>query len=133
MVFSSHIYNGFSGNGTYTHKTRGRLRHDVAGLKNSTEFVRDVEFEFSRKEGILHVEANAVTGRILLLFEPERVTHDELIRDIDTFKPSFNKKATSLKDSRRHKHGKGIRVKHDCKGGADAANAKSTSIVKGLV
>ncbi len=79
MVFSSYIKNDFSGNGCYTHNTRGRLRHDVAGLKNSTKFVRDVEFEFLQKEGILHVEANAVTGRILLLFEPERVTHDELI------------------------------------------------------
>ncbi len=82
MVFSSYIKNDFSGNGCYTHNTRGRLRHDVAGLKNSTKFVRDVEFEFLQKEGILHVEANAVTGRILLLFEPVRVTHDEFILPI---------------------------------------------------
>jgi len=51
-------------------------------LRYSTKFVRDVEFEFLQKEGILHVEANAVAGRILLLFEPVRVTHDEFILPI---------------------------------------------------
>lgn len=125
MVFSSYIKNDFNGNGCYTHKTRGRLRHDIAGLKNSTEFVRAVEFEFSQKEGILHVEANAVTGRILLLFEPERVTHDELIRDIDEFKPAADKEAAPFKDSRFRKPGKDTRVKHDCKGGANAAKSKT--------
>lgn len=124
MVFSSYIKNDYSGNGCYTHKTRGRLRHDVAGLRNSIEFMRNVEFEFSQKDGILHAEANAVTGRVLLLFEPERVTHDELIRSLDKFRAVTDKETASFKNGRFHKPKKGMRVKHDCKGSVDTAMKK---------
>ncbi|MBC8549286.1 MAG: cation-translocating P-type ATPase [Candidatus Brocadiales bacterium] len=121
MSASCHTNNGINGNGTYTHKTRGRLRHDVGGLRNSLGFVRKVESEFSNIEGVLNIEANALTGRVLVLFEPERLTHDELIKNLDSFKPVIDKK----KDRRLRKSRKKRVAKHDCRGNVSKAGNKT--------
>lgn len=80
-------------NGLYTHMTKGRLRRDVLGMRNSFGIARIVEIELSSIAGVCHIKTNVLTGRVLILFDPERLTHDELISILEGIQSSNNKKA----------------------------------------
>lgn len=81
VMIKDHIYwkSSSNGNRPYTHQTRGRLRRDVCGLRYSPEFSLQLETEVSQAEGVSRVETNVLTGRILVLFDHNRLTHDKLV------------------------------------------------------
>ena len=91
----------------YTHMTRGRLRRDVSGLRFSDEFAELVEAEVKQTEGVNKVETNVVTGRILVLFDHQTVTHDELVVIIEKIPVPNNKKRDKAKEETDNSIAKG--------------------------
>ncbi len=60
---------------TYLHQLDGRIRVKVRGLKSSIEGASHLEESLRRVEGIEGVEANPLTGNVLILFDPKRTNH----------------------------------------------------------
>jgi P-type Ca2+ transporter type 2C len=54
-----------------THAIRGRARFKVAGLRGDQALAGDLERELWKYEGITRVSANAISGRVLVLFSSE--------------------------------------------------------------
>ncbi len=106
----SELYNNSNGGGLYSHRIRGRLRHDIQGLRRSSRFAGQLETEVARTEGVNRVEANAVTGRVLVFFDHNVLTHDKLIAILDGIKPINGngkykvKKAGKGNSNKKHEH-----------------------------
>jgi hypothetical protein len=56
--------------GTCLHAVPGRLRIRIPNLKASTRLAAALESELERVEGIRSVEANPVTGNVLIVYDP---------------------------------------------------------------
>jgi copper chaperone CopZ len=61
------------------HTAEGRLRVKIAGLKRSPEKASDIENNLISQDGVTEVNANPLTGNLLVLFEPESTTHEQII------------------------------------------------------
>ena len=64
---------------SYSHVTPGRLRIKIPPVKGSPETGQKVERVVKNLEGVSSVAANPLTGNVLILFDPESVTHREII------------------------------------------------------
>jgi copper chaperone CopZ len=63
----------------YVHLVHGRLRIKVADVKRSPHKASRVEEALRNLSGVTHVKANPTTGNVLVLFQPNVVTHDVII------------------------------------------------------
>lgn len=64
---------------SYQHVSPGRLRIKITQVKGSEEIAQEVECILKQVEGINSVTANPLTGNVLALFDPQSLTHDDLI------------------------------------------------------
>ena len=69
-------------NSNYLHTAEGRLRIKIAGLKRSPETSAAVESNLRSLDGVNHVNANPLTGNLLVLFEPEDTNHEQIINHL---------------------------------------------------
>ena len=72
----SHIHNVDS---AYLHALEGRLRIKIESVKGCPEMADDVETLLAAIDGIDGATANPSTGNVLVLYNPARLTHDEII------------------------------------------------------
>ena len=68
---------------------RGRERWSAPVLKGNPRLAAAVELVLRGEEGVLHAEANPVTGRVLMCFDPQRINApaEVLIRSAFTYGP----------------------------------------------
>jgi copper chaperone CopZ len=64
----------------YVHALNGRLRIKVAEVKGRPQVARFVEEQLRSLAGITEVTANPTTGNVLVLYEPARVTQQDVVR-----------------------------------------------------
>ena len=67
----------------YLHNVPGRLRVKIPSIKHMNYKARKVESLFEFREGIERVRANALTGSLTINYDPERVSVDQLLADLD--------------------------------------------------
>jgi hypothetical protein len=72
----SHTHNVDS---SYLHALEGRLRIKIESVKGCPEMADDVETLLAAIDGIDGATANPSTGNVLVLYNPARLTHDEII------------------------------------------------------
>ena len=72
----SHIHNVDS---SYLHALEGRLRIKIESVKGCPEMADDVETLLAAIDGIDGATANPSTGNVLVLYNPARLTQDEII------------------------------------------------------
>jgi copper chaperone CopZ len=70
------------GDRSYLHMLDGRLRIKVAEVKKSPMKVAEVKEKLQRLEGVTDVSANPTTGNVLVLFDPNRMTHGGIIDEL---------------------------------------------------
>lgn len=79
---------------SYLHVMDGRLRVKIRETKRSLSQAQEVEQVLRSLAGITRVAANPTTGNVLVLFDSDRVTHDDIL--------SFLKRAGYLRDQVSH-------------------------------
>jgi P-type Ca2+ transporter type 2C len=67
---------------TYLHSTPGRMRIRVPDRRGDECFSHHVERELGRNPGITQVQANPLTGSVLILFDPQRVDDRQILDDL---------------------------------------------------
>ena len=72
----SHIHNVDS---SYLHALEGRLRIKIESVKGCPEMADDVETMLAAIDGIDGATANPSTGNVLVLYNPARLTQEEII------------------------------------------------------
>jgi len=78
---------GFSGKGgaavntefAYLHTLAGRLRVKVTAVKGSPLKAEELERQFRACAGITQVTANPVTGNVLVLYDPQQLSQEEIL------------------------------------------------------
>jgi cation transport ATPase len=60
----------------------GRLRIKITGLKRSPERASGIESHLRTVDGVTQVNANPLTGNLLVLFEPEDTSHDTIVHHL---------------------------------------------------
>ncbi|MCM2536007.1 HAD-IC family P-type ATPase [Neobacillus pocheonensis] len=87
------------------HVISGRLRTELYGLKNNPDVAHRFEQVFSAIEGVLQIETNIISGKILLQFDENMVSLEELCLYISKFEEKifnqfycFNKEVENDKD-----------------------------------
>lgn len=64
---------------SYLHVMDGRLRVKVPEVKRSSARARQVEELIESVPGVTRVSANPTTGNVLVLFDPDQLTHHEIL------------------------------------------------------
>ena len=64
---------------SYSHAIPGRLRIKIQQVKGSQETGQRVERILKNLEGVTSVTANPLTGNVLVLFDPDVLTHTDVI------------------------------------------------------
>ncbi len=64
---------------SYVHMLEGRLRIKVSEIKGSADKAVEVEATIRELRGVTHVNANSVTGNVLVLFDSEETNHYHII------------------------------------------------------
>jgi copper chaperone CopZ len=64
---------------TYLHALEGRLRIKIESVRGCPEMADDVETFLAAIDGIDGATANPSTGNVLVLYNPARLTQDEII------------------------------------------------------
>jgi copper chaperone CopZ len=64
---------------SYLHMMDGRLRVKIQEVKRSVPRARHVEEVIQSLPGVTRVTANPTTGNVLVFFDSERLTHDEIL------------------------------------------------------
>jgi hypothetical protein len=67
---------------SYSHATPGRLRIKVPQVKGSEETAQRVERTLKKFGGISTVAANPLTGNVLVLFDPDVLTHKDVVQKL---------------------------------------------------
>ena len=65
---------------SYSHATPGRLRIKVPQVKGSQDTAQRVERILKKSGGVSNVAANPLTGNVLVLFDPDVLTHTEVVQ-----------------------------------------------------
>ena len=65
--------------GFYLHKTPGRLRVKIPGLKRNVELADELTLLLREKQGIHLIEVNPLTGSIKVNFDESQVTSNTLL------------------------------------------------------
>jgi copper chaperone CopZ len=63
----------------YLHVMEGRLRVKVHETKRSLSQAQEVEQVLRSLAGITHAAANPTTGNVLVLFDSDQLTHDDIL------------------------------------------------------
>jgi Heavy metal associated domain 2 len=72
------------------HAMPGRVRIKISRLKGKVVAAREIQDRLSEVRGVQRVEANSVTGSVLVLYDPEQMDPlDSLISIGSTFAPLF--------------------------------------------
>jgi hypothetical protein len=81
----------------------GRERWDIPALRDNPALAKSVELVLRGEAGVLAARANPVTGRLLLLFEPEQFTLpvEQLIRGALSFGPLNSLEMGMTSEARR--------------------------------
>lgn len=78
----------------YLHALEGRLRIKVPEVKGSGETAARVEQTLRAVFGVEEVHANPTTGNVLVTYQPELISQNEIIRilrdDLGCFRESVN-------------------------------------------
>lgn len=67
---------------TYIHVLEGRLRIKVPEVKRSPLKASEVVSALQRNAGIRYAHANPTTGSVLVLFDPNVITPEQIIRTL---------------------------------------------------
>lgn len=65
---------------SYSHVTPGRLRIKVPQVKGSPETAQKVERTLKKIGAVSTVAANPLTGNVLVLFDPDVLTHTDVVQ-----------------------------------------------------
>lgn len=71
----------------YRNKTR--CRFNISGLKNSNAFAKYLTDKFRNHEGIRKARASAITGNILIEFNPGSINHKEIFSEVKSAANDF--------------------------------------------
>jgi hypothetical protein len=74
----------------YIHHVPGRLRVRLPQLKRNPAYAADLRVGLQRRDGILSVECNAITGSLLVIYDPRTISLgslQEAIPEIPIAKP----------------------------------------------
>jgi len=63
----------------YIHALEGRLRIKVPELRGAAETARDIESRLRALPAVDEATANPVTGNVLVLYDPRRITHAQIV------------------------------------------------------
>jgi copper chaperone CopZ len=63
----------------YVHMLNGRLRVKVPEVKGSRHEAKKLEAAMIATGGIAHAKANPTTGNVLILFDPAKLTHAQIL------------------------------------------------------
>lgn len=78
----------------YLHALEGRLRIKVPEVKGSPAAAARIEGELKAAFGVEEVHANPLTGNVLITYQPEIISQDEIIRllkeDLGFFREGLN-------------------------------------------
>ena len=69
-------------NCAYYHVMPGRVRLGVDNLKSNKEAAKSLEVLMSSQPGIKSAKANPVTGNVLVCFDKEIITHEEVLQNL---------------------------------------------------
>ncbi len=96
-------------NGTteYIHAIEGRLRIKVAALKRSPDHARRLEESLREREGIQRVQANPITGNLLVHYAPQTIDQGEVLEAIFAVVPPRSSESPSP-NTARAPHFKGV-------------------------
>jgi hypothetical protein len=64
---------------TYIHALNGRLRIKVPAVKGSPVKALEIEGKLQAIEGINCVKGNPMTGNVLILYQPDKIGHQEVM------------------------------------------------------
>src|SRR5919109_2264942 len=72
------------------HAIPGRVRVKIAQLRDNPEFAREIRERLSGVRGIRRIEANPLTGSLLVLYDPGELTSlESLLALSETIRPLF--------------------------------------------
>lgn len=80
------------------HVISGRLRIELYGLKNNPDVALQSERVFSSIKGILNIETNIITGKILLKYDENIIALDELCFLISKFEETLFKQLSGFNE-----------------------------------
>lgn len=66
----------------YCHVTPGRMRVRVTNLRNNREAAKSLQVLMASQPGIKHVCANPVTGNVLVLFSPDVLACEDVLKSL---------------------------------------------------
>lgn len=78
------------------HLLPGRLRIRINGLKNNPIFAEYLTSKLSETAGIKHVQANHLTGKVLIYFDQAKFCLDGLVKTLKTTLYSFHRLANNI-------------------------------------
>jgi copper chaperone CopZ len=67
---------------SYSHATPGRLRIKVPQVKGSQDTAQKVERILKKLGAVSSVTANPLTGNVLVLFDPDVLTHTDVVQKL---------------------------------------------------
>ena len=70
----------------YHHRLDGRIRIKAPELKGSPAMASELENQLAELNGVTHVQANPLTGYVLVLFEYEIISHCHIFAVINDLK-----------------------------------------------
>jgi heavy-metal-associated domain-containing protein len=63
----------------YIHALEGRFRIKVPELRGASDVARDIESRLRALPAVDEATANPVTGNVLVLYDPRRITHAQIV------------------------------------------------------
>ena len=63
----------------YIHALEGRLRIKVPEVRGASATARDIETRLGSLPGVDEATANPITGNVLVLYDPRRITHAQIV------------------------------------------------------
>jgi hypothetical protein len=64
----------------YIHALNGRLRIKLAAVKGSPLEAQEIEDRLGRVHGITHVQANPITGNVLIQYDPGQTAQEAILQ-----------------------------------------------------
>ena len=63
----------------YIHALEGRLRIKVPEVRGASDSAREIESRLCALPGVDQATANPVTGNVLVLYDPRRISHAQIV------------------------------------------------------
>jgi hypothetical protein len=70
----------------YYHKLDGRIRIKVPEIQGSPAMAGELESQLAKLIGVAHVQANSLTGYVLVLFDYQVISHYHVFAVINDIK-----------------------------------------------